>query len=180
MPRVDMPVFDGNKATSWLEHCKLYCEVNQTPENYKTRLASLGLTGDAEEWYDCYRVEHPNPTWPVLVEAVFERFKLRNNINPVIQFKNVKQEGSVEEYVREFQRAKARLLAETGIKHEYFFVWSFVCGLKEDIQNSIHLFKPLNEAFNLAVEIEIAFGPNEKKPSSSDLNLHTLQKFRPL
>lgn len=167
MPRVDLPVFDGNRAASWLEHCKLYFEVNNTPEHYKTRLTTLSFTGDADEWWECYRVEHPNPSWPVLVEAVFERFKLRNNTNPVIQFKKVRQEGSVDDYVREFQRAKARLLAETGIKQEYFFVWSFICGLKEEIQNSIHLFKPqtLNDAFNLALELEISIGPGEKRPT---------------
>lgn len=67
--------------------------------------------------------------------------------------------------MRDFQRAKARLIIETGIKNEFFFVWSFICGLRDEIQNSINLFKPktLDEAFNLALEIEVAVGPVEKK-----------------
>lgn len=42
--------------------------------------------------------------------------------NPVVQFKNVQQVSSVDDYTMEHQRAKARLLIETGIKNEYFFV----------------------------------------------------------
>lgn len=185
MPRVDMPTFDGNKAASWLERCKLYFEVNQTPENYKTRLALLRFTSDAEEWYKYYREENPNSTWPVLVDVVFERFKFRNNVNPIIHFKKVKQEESVDEYVREFQIAKVRLLVESGIKQEYFFVWSFVCGL-EEIENSIHLFKlqTLNEAFNLALEIEIAIGHSDKRPTflrtqpTSNPRPHTIINYK--
>jgi hypothetical protein len=57
-----------------------------------------------------------------LVEVVFERFKKRTYLNPCVQFKWVHQAITVEEYVREFQRAKTRLMAQTGIKGEYHYV----------------------------------------------------------
>lgn len=167
MPRIDFPVFDGSRANAWLDHCNYYFDVYQTQEMYKTRLATMSFVGDASEWYECYRVENPNPPWPILVEAVFERFKVRNIINPVVQFRRTQQTEDVEEYMKEFQRAKARLLADTGIKNEFFYLWSFISGLKEEIQNSINLFKPktLNEAFNLALELEMVVGPTDKKLS---------------
>lgn len=167
MPRIELPVFDGIRAGDWLEHCKFYFDYYQTPKMYKVHMATTNFVGDAAEWFSCYRVEHPDPPWPMVVDAIFERFKLRTHLNPVVQFKKVQQEGTVDDYVREFQRAKSRLMIQTGIKNEYFFVWSFICGLKDDIQHSINLFKPntLDEAFNLALEIEVAVNPIAKKAS---------------
>lgn len=44
------------------------------------------------------------------------------------------------------------------------FLYEFICGLKEKIQNSMNLFKPetLNKAFNLALELEVVVGPSDK------------------
>jgi hypothetical protein len=72
----------------------------------------------------------------------------------------------LEEYITEFKRAKSRLMAETSIKNDYFYTWSFISGLKEELQTTINLFKPqnLNEAFNVAQEVEMAVGPSDKKP----------------
>lgn len=165
MPRIELPVFDGSKAGDWLENCKFYFNYYQTPEMYKVQMASMHFTGDATKWFSCYRVEHPDPPWPVLVNAIFERFKVRTQLNPVVQFRRVKQEGTVDDYIMEYQRAKTRLLVETGIKSEFFFVWSFISGLRDEIQNSISLFRPktLDDAFNLALELEVAVNPGEKK-----------------
>jgi len=142
-------------------------------------MATMSFTGDAKEWYSFFRVENPNPPWPVLVDEIFERFKVRGSTNPVVQFKKVQQGTTVDEYIKEFQRAKSRLLAETGIQNEYFFVWSFICGLREELQNSINLFKPktLNEAFNLALEMEIVLGSSDKKPSF--LRSSTIPNYKP-
>lgn len=128
MPQIELPVFDGSKAGDWLENCKFYFNYYQTPEMYKVQMASMNFSGDVEEWFNCYQVEHPDPPWPVLVSVDFERFKVRTQLNPVVQFKRVKQEGTVDDYIREYQRAKTRLLVEIGIKSEFFFVWSFISG----------------------------------------------------
>lgn len=122
MARVDLPLFDGSKVGDWLEHCKFYFDYYQTPEIYKVQMATMNFVGDAAEWFSCYRVEHPDPPWADVVEAIFERFKLRTHLNPVVQFKRVQQTGTVDDYVREFQRAKARLMIQTDIKNDYFFV----------------------------------------------------------
>ncbi|XP_078168441.1 uncharacterized protein LOC144562946 [Carex rostrata] len=131
MPQIELPVFDGSRAGDWLEHCKFYFDYYQTPEMYKVQMATMNFVGDAAEWFSCYRVEHPDPPWPRVVDAIFE----------------------------------------------LFFVWSFICGLQDEIQHSINLFKPntLDEAFNLALEIEVAVSPIEKKASF----LRPQQQYQP-
>lgn len=71
MPHIDLPVFDGSKASEWLEHSNFYFNYYQTADMYKVGMATRCFTGDAEEWYSCYWVEHPNPTWQALVNVVF-------------------------------------------------------------------------------------------------------------
>jgi hypothetical protein len=66
-------------------------------------------------------LEHPDPPWPI-----FDRFKERIHLNPVVQFKHVNQTTTITEYIREFQRAKSRLLVQIGIKNEYHYVWNFI------------------------------------------------------
>ncbi|XP_078150323.1 uncharacterized protein LOC144545634 [Carex rostrata] len=126
----------------------------------------MNFYGEAKEWYSCFRVENPDPPWQILVEAVCERFKRKKGCNAVVLFHKVCQTSSVEEYIRVFEKAKCRLLAETSIKNEYFYMWSFISGLKEELQNTITLFKPqtLNEAFSVAQELEVVVGPTDKEP----------------
>lgn len=178
IPHIELLVFDGNKASEWLERCNFYFNYYQTAEVYNVGLATMNFTGDAEEWYSCYRVEHPHHTWLALVNAIFEGFKLRCHLNPVVQFKRVHQTGTVDDYIRDFQRAKSRLLVEIGITQEYFFVWSFISGLRDEIQNSMNLFKPqtLSEAFNLALELEVVVRPTDKKPLFFKPQGHTSYK----
>jgi hypothetical protein len=93
------------------------------------------------------------------------RFQEITHLNPVVQFKHVNQTSSVNEYIREFQKAKSRLLIHTGMKNEYHYVWNFIGGLREDIQKSINLFKPksLNKTFNFSLEIEEVINPVDKR-----------------
>jgi Ty3 transposon capsid-like protein len=121
-------------------------------------------TADAEEWKCCYRLENPDPPWNTFVETVLDRFQEITHLN-LVQFKHVNQTSSVNEYIREFQKAKSRLLIHTDIKNEYHYVWNFIGGLREDIQKSINLLKPkyLNKAFNFALEIEESINPVDKR-----------------
>ena len=99
LPRIDFPSFDGKNPVDWLEECKFYFEAYQIPEDYKSRMATMNFVGVAKEWFSCYRVEHPNPSWSELVERVFVRFKTRAAGNPIVQFRKTHQTGSVEEYI---------------------------------------------------------------------------------
>jgi hypothetical protein len=82
LPRLDLPSFVGTKPNDWPKNCKFYFEYYQTPERYKVQLATMNFSNDAEEWFSCFRMEHPDPPWPILVDVVFERFRERTHMNP--------------------------------------------------------------------------------------------------
>ncbi|KAJ3707739.1 hypothetical protein LUZ61_011444 [Rhynchospora tenuis] len=157
LPKTEFPQFDGTNPSSWKTKCESYFEIFQVPEYYKSQMATLHFTGEAQEWYDCVKLDCPIFPWPLLVEEVFDRFHSYNCSNPVGDFKRVQQTGKVADYIRQFESAKYRLISETKIRNNTFYVQGFIEGLKEDIRYAVEVLEPasLYQAFNFARKAEL-------------------------
>ncbi|KAJ4780034.1 polyprotein [Rhynchospora pubera] len=157
LPRTEFPLFDGFNPTAWKSKCENYFSIYQIPEHLKSQMAILHFSGEAQEWFDCFREECPDLPWPLLVEEVLDRFMAHSDSNPVGDFKRVCQTGKVTDYIRQFERSKARLIAETKISNTTFFVQGFIEGLKEEIRYAVEVHDPvtLNQAFNYARKAEL-------------------------
>ena len=101
LPRVDFPTFAGIKPNTWVDCCNFYFDMYQVPEEYKSRMAAMHFTGPAEDWYRSFKISHPQPPWPILVEEVMSYFG-HNTGNAVDEFKKVHQSGSLEDYIANF------------------------------------------------------------------------------
>ncbi|KAJ1689340.1 hypothetical protein LUZ63_013495 [Rhynchospora breviuscula] len=157
LPRTEFPSFDGTNPTGWRSKCESYFHIFQIPDNYKTNMATLHFQEEALEWYDCFKEDCPDLPWPLLVEEVLDRFQVHSSSNPVGDFKRVYQTGKVADYIRQFERAKSRLIGETKIRNTTFFVQGFVEGLREEIRYAVEVLDPvtLNQAFNFARKAEL-------------------------
>ncbi|KAJ3708704.1 hypothetical protein LUZ61_012409 [Rhynchospora tenuis] len=157
LPKTHFPSFDGTNPSGWRSKCESYFSIFQIPDNYKTHMATLHFNEEAHEWYECFKEECPDLPWPLLVEEVFDRFQSHNAVNPVGEFKRVHQVGKVTDYIRQFERAKARLIGETKIRNSTLFIQGFVEGLKDEIRYAVEVLDPvsLNQAFNFARKAEL-------------------------
>ncbi|KAJ3686458.1 hypothetical protein LUZ61_015622 [Rhynchospora tenuis] len=157
LPRTDFPQFDGTNPSIWRSKCESYFAIFQVPDYYKSQLATLHFVGEAQEWYDCLKEDCPVIPWPLLVEEVFDRFHSYNSSNPVGDFKRVHQTGKVLDYIKQFECAKSRLIGETKIRNNVFYVQGFIEGLREDIRYAVEILEPvsLNQAFNYARKTEL-------------------------
>ncbi|KAJ3685964.1 hypothetical protein LUZ61_015128 [Rhynchospora tenuis] len=157
LPKTHFPSFDGTNPSGWRSKCESYFSIFQIPDNYKTHMATLHFNEEAHEWYECFKEECPDLPWPLLVEEVFDRFQSHNSVNPVGEFKRVHQVGKVTDYIRQFERAKARLISETKIRNSTLFIQGFVEGLKDEIRYAVEVLDPvsLNQAFNFARKAEL-------------------------
>lgn len=90
-------IFQLSVASTRVEDCQFYFEAFQTPEMYKTRMATMNFTGDAREWYRSYKIDKPHPPWQILVEEVLDFFSSTTG-KPIDEFQRIQQSGSVEEY----------------------------------------------------------------------------------
>ena len=57
------------------------------------------------------------------------------------------------------------MYCQTRLKHEQFYIWIFICGLKEEIQHTVDMFEPntLNQAYNYARKAERSLEGKEKR-----------------
>ncbi|KAJ4795033.1 polyprotein [Rhynchospora pubera] len=157
LPRAEFPSFDGTNPSIWRSKCESYFDIFQVPDQCKTPFATLHFTGEAQEWYDCFKDDSPHLPWSLLVEEVLDRFHSYNHSHPVGDFKRVHQTGKVLDYIKQFERAKSRLIGETKIRNSDFFIQGFIEGLKDEIRYAVELLDPasLNQAFNFARKAEL-------------------------
>ncbi|KAJ3703015.1 hypothetical protein LUZ61_006720 [Rhynchospora tenuis] len=156
LPKTTFPSFDGSNPTVWRSKCESYFDIFQIPENYKTPLATLHFVEEAHEWYEDFKEDCPNLPWQLLVAEVLDRFKAYSSSNPVGEFRRVTQTGKVNDYIRQFERAKSRFIAETKIRSNILFIQGFIDGLKEELKYAVEVLNPvtLNQAFNYARKVE--------------------------
>ncbi|XP_078173151.1 uncharacterized protein LOC144567004 [Carex rostrata] len=138
----------------------------QTPNEFKSRLATMHFRGEAKDWFRCYKLANPQPPWPDLVELVREIFSGKTD-KPVDEFKRVHQIGKVEEYVKRFLQARSRLTYMRNIVNEEFYVEGFISGLRDEIRHNIEMFNlvTVNEAIKCAKQIELFLDSALKRPT---------------
>lgn len=92
-------------------------------------------------------------------EALVVRFGTGRLENPFEELKEIKQKGSVEDYIEDFEMFSA----QCGRLSERQFLGYFVGGLRRDIKNRIRTLKPKNryQAMQLARDIEVELTPDE-------------------
>ncbi|KAJ3685492.1 hypothetical protein LUZ61_014656 [Rhynchospora tenuis] len=165
MPRYDFPTLNGQNVIDWIEDCEYYFDLFQVHDSQKSRMAIPHFLGDAREWYRSYKIDHPIPPWPLLVEEIRERFTNARSSNPVKEFMRTQQTGSIEDYIKQFEKARARLITETQFKNENFYILGFMGGLREDICCAVDSFEPrtLVQAYRHARNAEVIIDGPEKK-----------------
>jgi len=52
--RLDFPRFNGEGVKNWIIQCDTFFSVDQTPKEYKVRLAVVHFEGKALQWHSAY------------------------------------------------------------------------------------------------------------------------------
>ncbi|KAJ4801510.1 polyprotein [Rhynchospora pubera] len=166
LPRMDFPKFEGGDPMKWKINCEFYFDMYSIPGIYKTRMAVLNFSEDVFEWYLSLIPDGHQLPWEILVDEVLARYKTHDIKHPVDEFKRVHQTGKVEEYIRKFDKARARLLRVKPTLDEEFFCAGFISGLREEIKNTVDLLNPrgLNNVFQCALKVENSQEGLSKKP----------------
>ncbi|GAU27517.1 hypothetical protein TSUD_147110 [Trifolium subterraneum] len=104
--KVDFPKCDGKKMKEWLYKCDQFFALDATHEDAKVRLASIHLEGPSLQWHVNYMKAKYNvyPTWTDYVVDVTQRFGEVFE-DPLAELIQVKQTGSVQEYIDAFELA---------------------------------------------------------------------------
>ncbi|RVW97594.1 Transposon Ty3-G Gag-Pol polyprotein [Vitis vinifera] len=173
--KVDFPKFNGCGLDGWLLRVEYFFEVDRTPPEARVRLAALHLEGKAIQWHQGYIKTRGNEAyldWSEYVIALNARFGQHVFDDPIANLRNLRQTGSLQSYMDEFDELYPR--ADIKESHALSF---FLSGLIDELQMPVRMFKPqtLADAYSLArlQEIAVAALQNKPKPVSKGPSLYS-------
>lgn len=84
-----------------------YFKVQGTSEEVKIRLTKLGMEGATIHWFNLLCETEDNLS--LLKQALIERYGGRQCDNPFEELKDLKQSGSVDEYITQFEYVSSQV-----------------------------------------------------------------------
>ncbi|XP_022631874.1 uncharacterized protein LOC111240668 [Vigna radiata var. radiata] len=112
------------------------------------------MDGSAAYWFTFWKEKARNKSWEGLKAAMLNRFGGGCRGTVFERLATLRQEGSVEEFVRNFEVLTGHM---RGILEEQVFGY-FIAGLREDVKGQVRIQKPadLMEAMRVARDVEDA------------------------
>ncbi|KAK8952193.1 hypothetical protein KSP39_PZI004864 [Platanthera zijinensis] len=165
--RLDFPRFFGEEVTEWIYKCEQFFDIDGTPPDMKVKMASVHMEGKAMYWHQAFmkaRLTRQWPGWEEYCQAVAGRFGTLLFDDPMRDLKNLRQKGSVQAYLDEYDI----LLHRVDVSEEYA-ISLCLSGLKPEIEYAVRMFQPktLQDVFSLARLQEHHLAVTQKRPTFS-------------
>lgn len=163
--KLEIPIFPGDDAFGWTHRLERYFLLKEVTEEEKMHATVMALEGKALSWYHWWEKCNPNSNCEGFKIAVVRRFQPSMIQNPFEQLLSLKQTGTVEEYVENFEKYVG---AMRTIDQE-FVRGIFLNGLEQELQAEVKLYEinSLSEMIQKVLLIEQKNMLINMKPSYS-------------
>ena len=131
--KVELPMFDGDDPAGWISRAEVYFRVQGTRPEVKVCLAHLCMEGATIHFFNSLINDEEELTWEQLKEALLERYGGHGDGDIYEQLTELRQKGSVDDYITEFEY----LTAQIPRLPEKQFQGYFLHGLKEEIKGKV-------------------------------------------
>ena len=128
--KLELPIFAREDTYGWIVRVKRYFHITGGDDEDKLDLALMAMEGEALVWFEWWETQVPCPTWQEFKEDLVQTFQPGVARNPMEPLMSVKQEGSVQQYTKEFE---AVANARRDLSHEAV-MGIFLYGLKQNSQ----------------------------------------------
>jgi hypothetical protein len=117
-------MFDGEDPAGWISRAEVYFPVQGTRPEVKVCLAHLCMEGATIHFFNSLINDEEELTWEQLKEALLERYGGHGDGDIYEQLTELKQRGSVDDYITEFEYLTAQIpkLQEKAISR-VFLTW---------------------------------------------------------
>ncbi|PNX92424.1 retrotransposon-related protein [Trifolium pratense] len=139
--RVELPSFDGDDPAGWISRAEVYFRVQNTTPAIKVSLSQLCMEGPTIHFFNSLLKENEDLSWDELKEALLERYGGHGEGDVYEQLTELRQEGTVEEYITDFEY----LIAQIPKLPEKQFQGYFLHGLKLEIRGKVRSLVALGE-----------------------------------
>lgn len=137
LPKLSFPRFSGEDPTIWLDKCLDYFQFYKVKECLWVTAASMHMDGNAAKWLQMYKLKEGLDSWPRFSQAVKAKFGTYEYSKVMYDLLHIRQKGSVQEYIEEFEKLKYAAAMQNPASDEVLFVTQFVKGLKPEIQDPV-------------------------------------------
>ncbi|GAU10118.1 hypothetical protein TSUD_422340 [Trifolium subterraneum] len=131
--KIELPMFDGKDPAGWISRAEVYFRVQETTPKVKVNLAQLCMNGPTIHFFNSLLNESEDLTWNQLKEALLERYGGHGDGDVYEQLTELRQIGSVEEYITGFEYLTAQI---PKIPDKQFLGY-FLHGLKPEIKGKV-------------------------------------------
>lgn len=100
--KIEIPVFDGENAESWVLRVEQYFELGSFTEEEKLRAVRMCFDDETLMWYRWERERNPFLNWEQVKYRVLDQFTTTSNTSAGERLLTLRQEGTVREYCKEF------------------------------------------------------------------------------
>ena len=128
--RIELPYFRGEDPFGWISRAEAFFTVQGTPPALRLEFAHISMEGPPWHWFKMLKEEDPLLDWEKFKTAFFYRYGGHCSGNLYMQLRMMKQRGSVDEFIEEFDMVASQL---TELTNEQY-LGLFMGGLKEEIR----------------------------------------------
>ncbi|GAU40483.1 hypothetical protein TSUD_286380 [Trifolium subterraneum] len=139
--KVELPSFDGDDQAGWISRAEVYFRVQNTSSEIKVSLAQLCMEGSTIHFFNSLLRENEDLSWEDLKEALLERYGGHGEGDVYKQLTELKQEGTVEDYIIDFEY----LVAQIPRLPEKQYLGYFLHGLKTEVRGKVRSLVALGE-----------------------------------
>lgn len=111
LPKLNFPMFDGDNPKLWISRSEDYFDLFDLDPTRWVKIASMHLTAAASRWLPSVEKKLKSCSWFEFKQLVMDRFGREQHELLVRQFLNIKQSGSLSDYIDRFSKLVDRLMA---------------------------------------------------------------------
>jgi hypothetical protein len=126
LPKLSFPKFDGENPMIWIDKCLDYFKIFNILECLCTTAASMHMEENAAKWLQVYKLKNGLDDWGAFVEAIEANFGAYDYRKAMQDLLSLRQENSVEEYIKEFEGVQCQVSMFNPGFDELFFTSHFM------------------------------------------------------
>ncbi|KFK22782.1 hypothetical protein AALP_AAs59711U000100, partial [Arabis alpina] len=151
LKKLEMPVCDGSDVYGCLAKAERFFKIGQYQDVERLGALSVNMVGKVSKWYDYETRRYPFKDWRTFKLKLLKRFGASRNLTPSERLFGLKQFGTIDDYVEEFEDLSAQVDMEDESLEAIF-----KNGLKPEIRALVRMLKPrgLDEMIETALDME--------------------------
>jgi hypothetical protein len=118
----------------WISHCEIYIDMYEVEYDAWIKVASMHCKGPAARWLQSVEKRAHNLPWSEFSALLLDRFGHDQRELFIRQMFQIKQTGTVSEYVDRFTELVDQLIAYDYVAD---YTIRFVDGLRDDIRGTV-------------------------------------------